>query len=100
MERIALDRVFAGLDGSRRSAVVAAVNDSRLRLVKLSGEGDVDRHPHDEFALVLTGELTVRFADRAVVLGPGEGVLIPKGAEHSASGLDAEFVLFEPSPKT
>jgi quercetin dioxygenase-like cupin family protein len=99
MNKIALDRVFAGLDGARRSAVVAAVNDARLRLVRLSGGGDFDRHPHDEFALVLKGELTVRFADRDVVLGPGEGVLIPRGAEHAASGLDAEFVLFEPSPK-
>jgi hypothetical protein len=33
-----------------------------------------------------------------VVLGPSEGVLIPRGAQHNATGKDAQFILFEPNP--
>ena len=98
MEKIDLNRVFATLTPERRTEVVATVNEGRLRLVRLSGAGTLDAHPHDEFALVLNGELTVEFGDRKVVLGPSQGVLIPRGTQHTATGKDAQFVLFEPSP--
>lgn len=98
MEKVALHRMFAALTPERRTEVAATVNQSRVRLVKLSGAGNLDSHPHDEFALVLSGQLTVQFADREVVLGPAEGVVIPRGTEHNAIGRDAEFVLFEPDP--
>ncbi len=100
MEKVALHRIFAALTPERRTEVAATVNDARIRLVKLSGSGTLDSHPHDEFALVLRGQLTVQFTDRDVVLGPSEGMLIPRGTEHNAVGKDAEFVLVEPNPKT
>ncbi len=100
MEKVALHRIFAGLTPERRTEVAATVNDSRLRLVKLQGSGTFDSHPHDEFALVLSGQLTVQFPDGDVVLGASEGVLIPHGTRHNAVGQAAEFVLFEPIPKT
>lgn len=98
MEKVVFDRLFAALTPERRTQVAAQVNDARLRLVRLTGEGTLDAHGHDEFALVLKGELTVDFGDRAVVLGPSEGVLIPRGTQHNATGKDAQFILFEPDP--
>jgi hypothetical protein len=32
------------------------------------------------------------------VLGPSQGVLIPRRTQHTAIGKDAQFVLFEPTP--
>jgi mannose-6-phosphate isomerase-like protein (cupin superfamily) len=98
MEKVVFDQLFASLTPERRTQVVAKVNDGRLRLVRLKGEGTLDAHEHDEFALVLKGELTVSFGDKAVVLGPSEGVRIPRGTQHTATGRDAQFVLFEPNP--
>jgi mannose-6-phosphate isomerase-like protein (cupin superfamily) len=98
MEKVDLSKVFATLTPERRTQVVANVNNDRLRLVRLTGPGTLDTHQHDEFALVLNGELTVDFGDRKVVLGPQQGVLIPRGTQHNATGKDAHFVLFEPTP--
>jgi mannose-6-phosphate isomerase-like protein (cupin superfamily) len=98
MEKVDLNRVFMTLTPERRTEVVAKVNGDRLRLVRLSGPGTLDTHQHDEFALVLNGELTVEFGERKVVLGPSQGVLIPRGTQHTATGRDAQFVLFEPNP--
>jgi hypothetical protein len=64
MEKVDLNRVFATLTPDRRTQVVANVNEGRLRLVRLSGPGTLDAHPHDEFALVLNGELTVEVGER------------------------------------
>jgi quercetin dioxygenase-like cupin family protein len=64
MEKVAFDRLFAALTPERRTQVFANVNDARLRLVRLTGEGTLDEHGHDEFALVLKGELTVSFGER------------------------------------
>jgi mannose-6-phosphate isomerase-like protein (cupin superfamily) len=98
MEKVDLNRVFATLTPERRTQVVANVNSERLRLVRLTGPGTLDTHQHDEFALVLNGELTVDFGERKVVLGPSQGMLIPRGTQHNAIGKDAQFVLFEPTP--
>jgi len=98
MEKVVFGQLFAALTPERRTQVAAKVNDSRLRLVRLTGDGTLDAHAHDEFALVLKGELTVSFSDKAVVLGPSEGVLIPRNTRHNATGRDAQFVLFEPDP--
>lgn len=98
MEKVVFSQIFDTLTPERRTQVATKVNDARLRLVRLTGEGTLDTHGHDEFALVLKGELTVSFGDREVVLGPSEGVLIPRGTQHNATGRDAQFILFEPVP--
>jgi mannose-6-phosphate isomerase-like protein (cupin superfamily) len=99
MDKVDLLGIAAGLGPERRSVVATNVNDSRLRVVNLNGEGTLDKHSHDEFALVLKGRFRVRFGDREVLLAPGEGVLVPRNTEHSAIGEDATIVLFEPQPR-
>src|SRR3979409_1876367 len=54
------------------------VNDSVVRLGVLQGE--YHWHPHedeDEFFMVLDGTLLIDFEDRAVELGPRQGVSVP-----------------------
>jgi quercetin dioxygenase-like cupin family protein len=46
-------------------------------------------HLHDEVRVVLTGEMTIRTADRSFVLKPGDRIDIEAGEEHAASVGDA-----------
>jgi mannose-6-phosphate isomerase-like protein (cupin superfamily) len=99
MDKVDLAQIFAGLGASRPSAPVASVNTSRIRLVRPNGAGQWDRHPHDEFALVLKGRLRVRMRDREVVLDPGQGLLVGRGVEHQATAEgDTHLLLVEPDP--
>jgi mannose-6-phosphate isomerase-like protein (cupin superfamily) len=78
---------------------VAMVNDYDVRLVRLQGE--FVRHQHaesDEFFLVISGELTIRFDDGEVVLRPGELYVVPRGVHHQPCATEeTEVLLFEPS---
>ena len=63
---------------------LAAVNDSLVRLGVFEGEFHWHAHEtEDEFFLVLDGALTIELEGRdPVVLGPQEGLLVPKGVRH------------------
>jgi mannose-6-phosphate isomerase-like protein (cupin superfamily) len=99
MDKIDLSQVYAGLGASRPSEPIVSVNASRIRLVRPVGAGQWDRHPHDEFALVLKGRLRVKMRDREVVLDPGQGLLVARGTEHQATAEgDTQLLLVEPDP--
>ncbi|MPY80370.1 MAG: cupin domain-containing protein [Actinophytocola sp.] len=78
---------------------IATINDYDVRLVKVQGE--FVRHNHadtDELFLVIDGQLTIRFGDSEVTLGPGELHVVPRGVYHQpvAEG-ETSILLFEPS---
>lgn len=79
--------------------IVAQVNDSYLKLVKVRGEYVWHRHDReDELFLVLRGHLTVQFRDRDVRLKEGELVVVPKGVEHRpVAAAAADVLLIEPT---
>lgn len=85
MDKVDLAQVYAALGASRPSEPIASVNSSRIRLVRPNGAGQWDKHPHDEFALVLKGRLRVMMRDREVVLEAGQGLLVQRGTEHQAT---------------
>jgi mannose-6-phosphate isomerase-like protein (cupin superfamily) len=59
------------------------VNDSVVRLGIVQGEFHWHKHDReDEFFFVLEGRLAIQLADRTVELGPGQGVVVPKGVMH------------------
>ncbi len=82
-----LDEPWVALD-------IARVNDTSLRLAKIEGEYHWHVHPkEDEFFLVLRGEITVEFKEKAVNLKEGEGILVPKGTPHRSKSKNPSVIL-------
>jgi mannose-6-phosphate isomerase-like protein (cupin superfamily) len=79
--------------------VVATLNDYDVKVVKLEGEFPWHTHTEtDELFLVLEGELTIRLREGAVVLGPGQLYVVPRGVEHSPlAAAVVHAVLIEPA---
>ena len=78
--------------------VVAELNDYQFKVVRIEGDFIWHNHPEtDEAFLVLEGELRIDFRDGAVLLGPGELYVVPKGVEHKpfAAG-EVKMMLIEP----
>ncbi len=74
--------------------VVGAVNDFRVKLVKLQGEFVWHSHDvEDELFLVLGGRLRMQFRDREVLVDPGEFIVVPHGTEHRPVAEDEVHVL-------
>jgi mannose-6-phosphate isomerase-like protein (cupin superfamily) len=82
-----------------RPKVVAALNGQEVKVVKVQGTFPWHHHTaEDEFFLVWRGRFRVKFRDRVVDLGPGEGVVVPRGVEHrTAADEEAEILVFEPA---
>ena len=59
------------------------VNESVVRLGVVQGEYHWHRHDDlDEFFFVLDGRLLIDLEGRTVELGPQQGFVVPKGAQH------------------
>jgi mannose-6-phosphate isomerase-like protein (cupin superfamily) len=99
MEKVNLAAGFATIQEPWRPRVAAALNGQEVKLVKL--EGPFVWHHHeaeDELFLVMEGRLRMEFRDRAVELGPGELIVVPKGVEHRpVAEPTAQVLLFEPA---
>jgi len=81
-----------------RPRIVGELNDSHIKIAKLSGEFMWHHHDtEDEMFLVVSGVLTIRLRDRDLVIHPGEFVVIPHGVEHlPVAPQPVEIVLLEP----
>ena len=97
-DKFNLDAKFSLFREHWRPKVVAALNGQEIKLVKVQGSFPWHRHENeDEFFLVWKGRFRIEFRDRIVELGPGEGLVVPRGVEHrTASDAEAEILLFEP----
>jgi mannose-6-phosphate isomerase-like protein (cupin superfamily) len=70
------------------------VNDSVVRLGVFEGEYHWHSHADDdEFFYVIEGELLIDLEDRAVVLSPRQGFVVPKGVVHRTRALERTVVL-------
>lgn len=78
--------------------IAGEVNDSYLKIVKVKGEFVWHQHEHeDELFLVIKGNLTIKLRDRALHVGEGEFVIIPKGVEHMpVAEEEVQMLLLEP----
>ncbi len=79
--------------------ILAQVNDSYIKLVKVKGEYVWHYHDReDELFLVVRGAITVQFRDGDVELREGEFVVVPKGVEHRpVAREEADVLLLEPT---
>lgn len=99
MDKVNLEEKLARLTEHWRPKIVAELNGQEVKLVKLRGEFVWHRHDHaDELFLPINGILRVEFRDRAVEIGPGELLVVPRGVEHRTVARDeVSCLLFEPA---
>ncbi len=78
--------------------IVAELNDSYIKLVKLKGEFVWHQHEtEDELFLVVKGKLLIKLRDRDIWLEEGEFAVIPRGVEHlPVAAEEVQVVLLEP----
>lgn len=97
--KFGLDEKFSLFAEHWRPKVVGALNGQEVKIVKVQGTFPWHHHDNeDELFLVWKGRFRVEFRDRVVELGPGEGLVVPRGVEHrTAADEEAEVILFEPA---
>lgn len=97
-EAINLSEKFGLFKGQWEPRVVAEMNDYQFKVVRI--EGDFVWHDHketDETFIVLDGELRIDFRDGAVIVGPGEMFVVPRGVEHKPfAENEVKMMLIEP----
>jgi len=78
--------------------IVAELNDSYVKLVKLKGEFVWHHHEReDELFQVLKGRLRIDLIDRPIYLHEGELAVIPRGVEHRpVAAEEVHVLLLEP----
>jgi len=99
VQKVNLADTFAAFDERWRPKIVAELNDSYVKVVKLEGEFVWHHHDEeDELFLVVSGRLRMKLRDGDVVLEPGELLVVPRGVEHCpvAEG-ETHVVLVEPT---
>ncbi len=98
IEKVNLAEKFSLFDERWSPKIVAELNDTHVKIVKVEGEFVWHHHDdEDELFLVVAGRLRMQFRDGDVVLEPGELIVVPKGVEHRpvAEG-ETHVVLVEP----
>jgi mannose-6-phosphate isomerase-like protein (cupin superfamily) len=98
VRKINLAEMFGRFQDHWSPKIVGEVNDSLVKLTKLKGEFVWHHHEReDELFLVVKGKLRLRLRDKALVLGPGEFAIIPRGVEHlPVADEETHVLLFEP----
>lgn len=99
IEKKNIANAFSAFDEVWSPRVAGDINDMQIKLVKLDGEFVWHSHEHeDELFLVINGRLRMEIRDQeAVIVGPGEFVIIPHGVEHRPVAEEpCEVILLEP----
>lgn len=98
MDLIDLAEKLSQFDEYWSPRIVGEVNDSYVKLAKLSGEFVWHSHEQeDELFLVVKGRLTIRFRDRDVHLEEGQMVIVERGVEHQpVAESEAHVLIVEP----
>lgn len=97
--RVNLAEMFGRFQEQWSPKIVGEVNESLVKLVKLTGEFVWHHHEkEDELFLVVKGKLRLKLRDKDLVLGPGEFAIIPHGVEHlPVAEEETHVLLFEPN---
>ena len=84
--------------------IVGELNGQHLKLVKFQGEFDWHHHEaEDELFLVIHGSFRMEYSDasgveRALDVGEGEFLIVPRGVEHRpVASREVHVLLFEPA---
>lgn len=96
-EKVSLKAAAGRIARAYEPEPVARIDQHQAVLVRYEGEYPAHSHDTDEFLLCLEGEITIDLPDGPVVLGPHEGLRIPKGTLHAPKASKAVGLLFESS---
>ncbi len=98
MEAMNLFEKLAKVNEYWSPKIVAELNDSYVKVVKLKGEFIWHHHEHeDELFLVVKGTLRMLFRDHEVQIREGEFLVVPKGVDHlPVADEEVHVVLLEP----
>ena len=99
MERVRLASKFASFSEHWSPKIVGELNGQHVKVVKFVGEFVWHHHDHeDEMFLVHRGRFRMELRDRAIELGAGDFLIVPRGVEHRpVADEEVEVVLFEPA---
>ncbi len=94
-----LQQKFEAFSDHWQPRVVAELNGQEVKVVKIQGEFPWHHHADiDELFMGWRGTFRMEFRDRAVRIGPGEMLVVPRGVEHRpVADEECEMLLFEPS---
>ena len=99
MDKVSLNEKFGLISEHWRPKVVGELNGQEVKLAKFKGTFVWHRHDHeDELFLGVSGRFRLEFRDRAVEVGPGEFIIVPRGVEHrTVADEEAAVLIFEPA---
>ncbi len=99
MDKVNLAEKLSRVSAPWQPKIVGELNGQHVKVVKLSGPFVWHHHEaEDEMFLVVRGSFRMELRDRAIELGPGEFLVVPRGVEHRpVADQEAEVLLFEPA---
>ena len=97
-EALNLEEKFSAFSEHWSPRVIAEMNDTQFKLVKVQGEFVWHSHADtDEAFIVVSGVLDIEFRDGAVRLSAGEMFVVPRGVEHRpVAREECRLMLVEP----
>jgi cupin domain len=94
LERIDVPALVAACTDRWYNQTLCWVNESVVRLGVVQGEYHWHKHDQDdEFFYVVEGRFWIDLPDRVVELGPGQGVVVPKGVMHRPRAPERTVIL-------
>jgi len=99
MVKVNIQEKLACFSDHWRPRIVGELNGQQVKLVKFLGPFVWHYHENeDELFLVIKVHLLMEFRDRAVPVGEGEFIIVPRGVEHRpVAEKEVHVVLFEPA---
>ena len=94
LERIDVPALVRACTDQWYNQTLCRVNESVVRLGVVQGEYHWHKHDEDdEFFYVVEGRFWIDLPDRVVELGPGQGVVVPKGTMHRPRAPERTVIL-------
>jgi mannose-6-phosphate isomerase-like protein (cupin superfamily) len=94
LERIDVPALVRACTDQWYNQTLCRVNESIVRLGVVQGEYHWHKHDEDdEFFYVVEGRFWIDLPDRVVELGPGQGVVVPKGTMHRPRAPERTVIL-------
>ena len=98
-DKVSLHEKFSAVRDYWNPRIVGELNGQLVKVVKFQGPFLWHHHDdEDELFLVHRVRFRMEFRDRAVELGAGDFLIVPRGVEHRpVADEEVEVVLFEPA---